>query len=100
MKMGTIASPGPYDAGTLHPRQPERLRLPLISHYASLGGSLLTSRASGYPSIADVPIHPGDRRDVPEVEINRSLATKGLPAGRGLDILFERDQGAYPTRQM
>jgi hypothetical protein len=37
---------------------------------------------------------------VPEAVINRSLATKGPAAGHGLDILFERDQGAYPTRQM
>src|ERR1700676_2173817 len=57
--MGTIRSACPYDAVARHALQSANLRLPAILYYASRGRNLPTSIASGYPLLADVPIHPG-----------------------------------------
>jgi hypothetical protein len=68
-KMGTFRSPWHYDVGTLHALLPERLRLPSISHHASMGGSPPTSRASGLPLDTRGADPSGDRRDGPEGDI-------------------------------
>jgi len=58
MKMGTIASPCPYDAVARHALQSVDLRRPAILHYTSWAAVFPISQGwSGYPSIAALSIN-------------------------------------------
>jgi hypothetical protein len=75
MKMGTIASPCPYDVAARHALQSANLRQPAILYYASWGGCLPDFAGwSGYPSIAALSINP--RIDLMGQKQNRSPVGK------------------------
>jgi hypothetical protein len=60
MKMGTIASPCPYDAVARHALQSASPRHPAILHYASWAAVFPISQSGPVtPPIAAVPINPG-----------------------------------------
>ena len=51
MKMGPIASPQHYDAGTLHPLQPERLRRPFDFEPGVVGWPYSDLESVGLPLV-------------------------------------------------